>query len=166
MIEEVWIPVRGYPRYQVSQLGRVYDNLRDGILGITPDRNGYVRVKMWTPDGERKTVSVHRIVAGSFFDISDSEFDVMEVNHVDTLKENCAIWNLEFTDRSGNMLHAFAAGVAIPAFPVQRVRCVETGMIFDSTGQADRYLGVSSGSVSKTVRGIQPTCKGLTFEYF
>ena len=48
-------------------------------------------------------------------------------------------------------------------FDKQKFR-LETGQIFPSTGAVDRYLGVSSGSVSKTLRGLQPTCKGYTFE--
>ena len=49
-------------------------------------------------------------------------------------------------------------------YAVTRVRIRETGQIFPSTGAVDRYLGVGPGSVSKTLRGLQPTCKGYTFE--
>lgn len=165
MVAERWVPVIGYPRYLVSQLGNVYDQHSDRILGKTPDRKGYIRVKLVTPYGERKTVSLHRIVAGSFYDVTPEEFEDWEVNHRDGIKSHCEVWNLEFTDRSGNMLHAFSNGLATPVFSARPVRIVETGEIFESTGQVDRYLGVSNGSVSKTLRGLQPTCKGYTFEY-
>ena len=79
-------------------------------------------------------------------------------------KTNNHIVNLELTTRSGNMIHAFEHGLAEPCYSVTRVRIRETGEIFLSTGAADRYLGVSPGSVSKTLRGLQPTCKGYTFE--
>ena len=62
------------------------------------------------------------------------------------------------------MIHAFERGLAEPCYAVTRVRIRETGQIFPSTGAVDRYLGVSPGSVSKTLRGLQPTCKGYTFE--
>jgi len=58
----------------------------------------------------------------------------------------------------------FERGLAEPCYAVTRVRIRETGQIFPSTGAVDRYLGVSPGSVSKTLRGLQPTCKGYTFE--
>jgi hypothetical protein len=163
MIER-WIDAIGYPRYKVSQIGSVYDTLTGNLIAAGPDKNGYLRVHIWSPYGERKTVSVHRLVAGSFYDIDPDEFYDSEVNHINGNKADCSVWNLEFLDRSGNMLHAFTNGLAVPVFPAQRIRCVETGMIFESTGQADRYLGVSNGSVSKTIRGIQPTCRGFTFE--
>lgn len=159
-MREHWIPSYISPRYVVSQLGRVYDYRRDRILIQTSDRAGYLRVKLWVL-GERKTVSVHRLIAGSFFDVDIEDW---EVNHIDGDKQNNAIWNLELTDRSGNMLHAFQLGLARPTFEPFGVRIVETGEEFESTGQADRYLGVSPGSVSKTLRGLQPTCRGYTFE--
>lgn len=161
MIEH-WIEIPEFPRYMVSNCGNVYDRLRDLILTQTPDRAGYMRVKVWTPRG-RMTVSVHRLVAGTFYDIDPEDFASLEVNHIHGPKSNNHISNLEITDRSGNMIHAFDAGLARPVFPRLRVMIVETGEVFESTGQVDRYLGVSSGSVSKTLRGFQPTCKGYTF---
>ena len=163
MIER-WVSAYGFPRYAVSQLGNVYDHHRDTLVSATPDRNGYLRVKLHAPNGVRYTYSLHRLVASSFYDIDPETFLDSEVNHIDGDKSNCAVWNLEFSDRSRNMIHAFENGLAKPMFPVVAVRCIETGMIFNSTGEADRFLGVSSGSVSKTIRGLQPTCKGFTFE--
>ena len=106
-------------------------------------------------------MSVHRLICDAFYaaDISD-----YEVNHIDGDKSNNRIDNLELCDRSHNMRHAFDKGLANPVFAVKRVRIVETGEVFDSTGQVDRYLGVSQGSTSKTIRGLQPTCRGFTFE--
>lgn len=95
---ELWNEARGIPRYDVSSWGQVFDKQKFRLLKQSPDRAGYLRVKLWIA-GERKTVSVHRLVADAFYD--------------------CGV---------------------------------------------DRYLGVSPGSVSKTLRGLQPTCKGYTFE--
>lgn len=159
---EHWIEIPEFPRYMVSNCGNVYDRVRDRILTQTPDASGYMRVKVWTPRG-RMTVSVHRLVAGTFYDIDPEEFSFLEVNHRYAPKSNNHLSNLEITDRSGNMIHAFDNGLARPVHPRQRVMIVETGEVFESTGQVDRYLGVSSGSVSKTLRGLQPTCKGYTF---
>lgn len=140
---ELWNEARGIPRYDVSSWGQVFDKQKFRLLKQSPDRAGYLRVKLWIA-GERKTVSVHRLVADAFYDCG---VDGWEVNHID-----------------GNMIHAFERGLAEPCYAVTRVRIRETGQIFPSTGAVDRYLGVSPGSVSKTLRGLQPTCKGYTFE--
>lgn len=89
---ELWNEANGIPRYDVSSWGQVFDKQKFRLLKQTPDKAGYLRVKLWIA-GER-----------------------------------------------------------------------ETGQIFPSTGAVDRYLGVSPGSVSKTLRGLQPTCKGYTFD--
>jgi len=52
----------------------------------------------------------------------------------------------------------------IPRYDVSSWGQVFDKQIFPSTGAVDRYRGVSPGSVSKTLRGLQPTCKGYTFE--
>lgn len=159
---EYWIEIPEFPRYMVSNCGNVYDRRRDCVLSQIMDRAGYMRVHIWTSRG-RMTVSVHRLVAGTFYDVNPEDFVDLEVNHIDPPKSNNHISNLEITDRSGNMIHAFDRGFARPVHPRQRIMIVETGEIFESTGQVDRYLGVSSGSVSKTLRGLQSTCRGYTF---
>lgn len=159
-VPERWIVIEEFPRYLASNFGNIYDVEREKLLEQTPDRAGYLRVKLW--DGDyRKTVSVHRLIIGAFFDVDMSLF---ETNHIDGNKQNNCIWNLEFCNRSENMLHAFTKGLAEPVFPPQKIRVRELDKVFDSTGQVDRFLGVSSGSVSKTLRGLQSTCKGYTFE--
>ena len=133
---ELWNEARGIPRYDVSSWGQVFDKQKFRVLKQTPDRAGYLRVELWIA-GERKTVSVHRLVADAFYDCG---VDGWEVNHIDGDKTNNHIVNLELTTRSGNMIHAFDRGLAEPCYAVTRVR------------------------ISKTLRGLQPTCKGYTFD--
>ena len=113
---ELWNEARGIPRYDVSSWGQVFDKQKFRLLKQSPDRAGYLRVKLWIAV-ERKTVSVHRLVADAFYDCG---VDGWEVNHIDGDKTNNHVVNLELT--------------------------------------------TSPGNVSKTLRGLQPTCKGYTFE--
>lgn len=160
MSTEIWVESHINSRYIVSNTGYVFDTFRRQILAQTECRLGYLRVKIHTNNG-RKTMSVSRLIAGAFFDYDISN---KEINHIDGNKHNNHIANLEICDRSENMLHAFSSGLARPIYEPFRVRIVETDEVFNSTGQIDRYLGLSSGSVSKTLRGLQPTAGGYTFE--
>lgn len=160
MTREHWIEIYQYPRYFASNFGNIYDRFSRRLLTQTPDRAGYLRVKINGPVG-RMTVSVHRLVAEAFYDVDLSEY---EVNHKDGNKTNNYIGNLEVCTRSENMIHAFNSGLAKSTYPVQAIKIVETGEMFAPAGEVDRYLGVSLGSVSKTLRGLQKTCKGYTFE--
>lgn len=162
---EFWQRSSEFPRYQVSSLGRVFDGKNKRVLKSTPDLAGYHRVKIHTPDGDRKTYSLHRLVMRTFYEYLPDAARDREVNHIDFDKSNNTLANLEYTTREENMLHAFAGGVSRPVHPIRKVQIVETGEVFESTGAVDRYLSVSYGSTSKTLRGLQPTCRGYTFEY-
>ena len=46
----------------------------------------------------------------------------------------------------------------------RKVRCIETGEVFDSYNEAGRAIGVASNSIRKVVLGEQESTKGLHFE--
>ena len=45
-----------------------------------------------------------------------------------------------------------------------KVRCIETGEVYNSYNEAGRATGVSHVSIRKVVLGIQESVKGLHFE--
>lgn len=47
----------------------------------------------------------------------------------------------------------------------KRVRCIETGEVFDSTRQAERETGADHSSISKCCSGKRKMCGGYTWEY-
>ena len=47
---------------------------------------------------------------------------------------------------------------------VIKVRCIETGEVYNSCNEAVRKLGLSKSAVSNVIRGIQKSAKGLHFE--
>ena len=47
----------------------------------------------------------------------------------------------------------------------RKVRCIETGEVFDFCREASIKLGLSESAVSKAARGIRKTAKGYHFEY-
>ena len=47
----------------------------------------------------------------------------------------------------------------------RKIRCIETGEVFDSCREAGIKLGLSESAVSKAMRGSRKTAKGYHFEY-
>ena len=47
---------------------------------------------------------------------------------------------------------------------VRKVRCIETGEVYNSCAEADRKLGLSESTISKVIRGSMKTAKGYHFE--
>ena len=46
----------------------------------------------------------------------------------------------------------------------KKVRCIETGEVFDSYREAGKAIGVNQNSVRRVVLGTQESVKGLHFE--
>jgi hypothetical protein len=74
----------------------------------TKGNRGYISVSL--PDGKQKHKNfyVHILVAKAFLTKPD-EYDM--VNHIDGNKTNNTLENLEWTDASGNRIHAHATGL-------------------------------------------------------
>lgn len=160
-IKEHWLHVEEFPRYLVSQYGNVYDCVRERMLAQSVTKKGYYIVNISTPYG-RFTVSVHRLVAKTFYDV-DSEND-KEVNHRDGDKSNNCIWNLEWMTHVENMRHAYAMGLLHrPAINDIPIKCVETGQEFRSMGDAAKYLGTYSSEIWRVVDKPQWKCRGYHF---
>ena len=104
---EEWKAIKGYEGiYEVSNLGRVRSN--NGEITPQPNSTGYLRVKL-SKNGEKRRFLVHRLVADAFVTNPNPEVNNV-VNHLDCDIHNNSAENLEWTTRSGNLLHASKNG--------------------------------------------------------
>jgi len=158
--EEEWRDVIGASRYSVSDFGRVFDHKHDRFLIQTPDKVGYLRVKIWVRD-IRMTVSVHRLVAFAFLGSATSD---LEVNHDDGDKAYNYIGNLELMTRSEQMRHAYENGFSDVPKRIP-VICVETNTEYKSTRAAARDLDIRCHkSISKILDEPTRSIRGYHFE--
>ena len=108
---EIWRDIEGYDGlYQVSNLGHVkrfYKATPPRILKASPNSDGYPFVKLYY-DGKRKHALIHRLVALAFIPNPDNK---PEVNHVDGIKTDNHVDNLEWVTDTENKRHAFATGL-------------------------------------------------------
>lgn len=116
MQTEIWANVSS--DYQVSNFGNVrslviwnghkyMQRKVPKVLKKTLSSTGYEKVKIMI-DGKKKDVKVHRLVANAFIPLVDGkEF----INHIDGIKTNNNVENLEWCTRSENMFHAYSMGL-------------------------------------------------------
>lgn len=96
--DEVWIKTSGY---EISNMGRIITKLGKLSKG-TITKHGYVSAHVTFDDGFIAR-SVHRAVAYAFIGKPPNEDD--DINHIDGIKTNNCVENLEWVTHKQNMQH-------------------------------------------------------------
>lgn len=123
MIDEIWRKLTEYDNlYEISNLGRVkrlpkkVTNTfgtfisKEIILKGSISTHGYMKQTL-TKNGKQTTVLVHRLVAQNF--LSNDEKKEM-VNHINGIKSDNRLSNLEWATSSENIRHALDTKLIIP----------------------------------------------------
>ena len=99
--------------YLVSDEGKVYKEIKteNGIVleehNYHKDHKGYYQVSpsKITPNNG-SNFRLHRVVMQCFSPVSEEEYKVLQVNHIDGVKTNNKLENLEWCTGAENMAHA------------------------------------------------------------
>lgn len=166
-MEEKWINVLGYEGlYLVSNLGNVKSNYRSKKILKPSVTRGYYRIVL-SKGGDKKNVSLHRVVLSSFVKCIDNS---LVVNHIDGNKLNNCIDNLEWVTRSENQIHAYKLGlqknVLKDIHPMLKVFDVyENGKFITQGGMRKicRDLNLDRRSLRRYIIGELKYLKGYSF---
>ena len=97
-MEEVWKPIFDFPRYFISNLGRVRSTYSYKILKLKKCRDGYLKVCL-CKNKSKHYVFVHRLVANAFI-ANPNRYPI--INHKDENKANNCYTNLEWCTHKYN----------------------------------------------------------------
>jgi uncharacterized C2H2 Zn-finger protein len=118
-MEEIWKDAKDYEQYlKVSNLGRVFRKEREWITGKGLKRKyigkiiepSIMRGYCYIPVG-RFQRNLHRIIANTFI---PNPNDLKQVNHINGIKSDNRIENLEWISPSDNQKHAYKFGFKKP----------------------------------------------------
>ena len=96
---EVFKDIQGYPNYQVSNMGRIWNAKTQKMLTPSELPNGYYQINLIAVNGKRKKELVHRLVALTFIPNPNK---YPEVEHKDRDRGNNTVDNLCWVNRSLN----------------------------------------------------------------
>lgn len=114
LLNEIWKPIPDYElEYAVSNLGRV-KRLKEStarrrypagmIIKPAKQKNGYTITRLSLGDKIKKTFYTHRLVLKTFVGPCPDKY---EVNHINGIRDDNRLDNLEYVSRSDNNLHAY-----------------------------------------------------------
>lgn len=181
---EEWRDVVGYEHLlQVSNFGRVKSKRRqayfkDGrphrqipgrILIAGLDRLGYPRLRLYSSVG-KKSIRVHRMVAKAFIPNPEGK---PQVNHINGIKHDNSVSNLEWVTNSENQLHAVSKGLRRGRVGAESSLFTGAVEVYDKagtlvhvlSGNADMSLkGFDFRLVSACLHGKRKSHRGCTFK--
>lgn len=153
--------------YEISNMGRVrsLNYRRTGevkILKQTSNGNGYLRVFLYN-NKKPKKFYVHRLVATMFI---PNPNNLQEVNHINEIKTDCRVENLEWCNREYNMNYGTRIERAIETkknidmkTSNKKVICLNTKDVFNSIKEATQWCGLKSdGNIIISCKNKKRTC--------
>lgn len=101
---EEWRPVKDFPEYEVSSLGRLRRG--DLVRKTPPSKNGYCALGLWR-DGRAHTRNMHRLVAEAFL---PNPTNLPVVMHLNDVRHDNRVSNLRWATQSENLKAAGRKG--------------------------------------------------------
>lgn len=171
MKKEIWKDINGYECiYQVSNLGKV-KSLKFGkekILRACKNRYGYLQVILWN-NGIIKSKTIHKLVAEEFI---LNIYNKCDVNHINGIKTDNRLSNLEWSTRSENIQHAFAIGLCKLGKDHHSSKSV---IQYDKHGlfvseyvsglEAQKMTNINNGSISNCCYGKLKSAGGYIWKF-
>lgn len=173
---EIWKDITGYEGlYQVSSFGNI-KNLRTAKIKTSSFANtGYKNVTLYK-NNIKKTFSVHRLVAQAFINNPDNK---PQVNHINGIKTDNRVENLEWVTPSENIKHIINLGYKPVCntrgkFGKDNKQSIKIGQydksgnlinVFYGANEAKRQLNLSTAShILEVVRCERKSAFGYTWK--
>lgn len=170
--QEIWKDVVGWEDlYQVSSFGRVVGLQRTNAKGKTRNcvlrkpvlnKYGYPTVCLYPIVGKLKNVTIHRLVAKAFIPNPNNK---SSVNHINGVKTDNNIKNLEWATVAENNRHAIETGLS-----GQQKKVVQYDLqgnkinVFTTAKEAYAKTGVYPTLIYRVVIGINKTSHGFIWK--
>lgn len=153
-----------FPMYTLSVDGKVFSKFTEKYLTPVLDSTGYLIVTLCNDSG-KVNKSVHRLLAIHFIPNPENK---LHVNHIDGVKINNKLGNLEWATVKENTHHAISLGLFRPKSQMTNLRVAKIDPVsgtvleeFTSLGEASRVCATPQPNITKVCKGKRKTAGGF-----
>lgn len=160
--------IPNYPNYSITKDGKVWSHKTNKVLKPLLCKVGYYQVNLCN-NGIVKRILIHRLVANAFLNNFNNK---PQVNHINGIKTDNRVENLEWSTRSENMIHAYKNNLkTINDKNIQELTLInskivldtQTGIFYQSASEASRLLGLNRRTLCKYLSGDNPNKTSLIY---
>lgn len=142
--------IPGFKRYMINKTGQVFDMIRKHFVKGCFSK-GYVHFILVADTGEKKSLYRHRALCLTFLP-DNRDKNTLQVNHINGVKGDDRLENLEWCTGSENRLHAIYTGLTCLSKPVVCFNIVTDEIkVFGSLAQCCKTLELNEKKVSNAL---------------
>ena len=179
--------VKDFEDYTIDETGNVFSIRKNKYLKQTINRNGYCKVTL-QKDKYRKMFSVHRLVAQAYL---KNYSNTLQVNHINGIKTDNRVENLEMVTAKENMQKAVEIGLFDKCKEIQRKNAIKNNLgkyhilasesakkrvakydknnnliqVYNSITEASRKNNINITSISYSANGKRKTGGGYIWHF-
>ena len=158
---QIWKDISGYEGYyQISNFGKIKSLSRilknrlkkETILKQSVNNHGYVACELRF-NNKSKRILVHRIIAEAFIENTHNK---PFINHINGIKNDNRIENLEWVTHSENVKHAYDIGIKKSKngknhYAAKIVLNLENGIFYDTLKEAAFFNNINYGTLKSAL---------------
>ncbi len=148
--ENIFYDIPFHYGFRITTTARVANLYEYFEVEHTLNETGYPAVTVIRDNTERSiTAHIHRLLALTFLTPSDRRsINELQVNHINGIKTDYSLTNLEWVTKQRNCEHAYQTGLRSDNTPI-RITCSVTSNSFVvySMGEAGRFFGVTAAAI-------------------
>lgn len=165
--EEIWkdLPVHlQLSKYRVSSKGRVKTKKTGYISKAKPRKDGYMRIKLFNDNNERKEYAIHILVAETFIPKIEGKDTV---DHINRIRDDNRVENLRWANMSeqsknrDNTNHCKGLRRKVKQLDLNG----NLIKIWDSISEAGKFFNIDSSEISHCCKKERKLIKGYKWEY-